>query len=66
MIDVSNIKNVNVKDRVVDAVKKMELEILEEVDRICRKNCIDYSISGIPRSGLTERCFATGFWFLQT
>ena len=46
MIDVSNIKIITAKDKIIDVVKKLELMILEEIDRICRKNGIEYSICG--------------------
>ena len=46
MIDVSNIKPITAKDRIVDAVKQLELSILKYIDRICRKNGIEYSICG--------------------
>ncbi len=46
MIDVSGIEIKTNADKVMNAIKNLELMILEEADRICRKNNIEYSISG--------------------
>ena len=46
MIDLTDLEIKTSTDKILHAVKQLELQILEEVDRICRKNNIEYSISG--------------------
>lgn len=34
------------RDKILNTLQKMELELLQELDRICRKNNIEYSLGG--------------------
>ena len=39
-------EQITLRDRVLETLKEVELDILREIDRICRKHDIKYSLGG--------------------
>ncbi|MCO8194452.1 LicD family protein [Anaerofustis sp. NSJ-163] len=46
MINLDSLEIKSNADKVFNVIKQLELDILEEIDKICRKNKIEYSIGG--------------------